>query len=150
MSSNRADTADRVRELERSMRTAIGARIERARILSRPFSAEEMEYRFRAILQPRLVRFDDAKEELCRALRDLVSAARQRVALCAGVLEASNPLEVLARGFSVVVNDTDGSVVRDAAAVAVGARLTIRPLKGRIAARAETVMSQEDVSQEDA
>ena len=144
VSSSRAETADRVRELERVMKAAVAGRLERARILIRPFSAEEMEYRFRSILQPRLVRFDDAKEDLCRALRERISAARQRVELCAGVLEASNPLEVLARGFSVVIDETDGRVVTDAAKVAVGARLSIRPLAGRLTARAESIMTEEE------
>ena len=117
---------------------AIRARIERARLLLKPFAADDMEYRFRAILQPHLVRFDDAKETLINAISDRSAGLRGRIELAAAVLEAGSPLAAMERGFSVVT-DSGGRVIRSSGAVKKGESIYIRPLKGEIAAVVESV-----------
>jgi exodeoxyribonuclease VII large subunit len=112
-------------------------RLERARLLLKPFGAEDMEYRFRSILQPRLVRLDDAKEELVRAFSGAASSLRRRLELAQAALKAGSPLAALERGFSVVVNRRNGKVVRNGEDVKAGDKLSIRPLKGMISAVAE-------------
>jgi len=143
-SGDRAEAADRVRELAAAMRAAVEGRLERARLAARPFAPEDLELRFRAILQPRLIRFDDAKEELCRALSERVSAVRARAALALRELEAANPLEILARGYSIVTDEATGRLVTDAAALSPGGRIAVRPLRGRAVARVEEVRAEED------
>lgn len=144
VSGNRADAADRVRNSAADFRRAIETRIERARLLAAPFAPEDLEFRFRSILQPRLARFDDAKEGLLDALGDRVATAKRAVELAVVAMEAASPLAVLERGFSVVVDEGSGKVVRDAAELALGGRISIRPLKGRIVARTEEVHAQEE------
>jgi exodeoxyribonuclease VII large subunit len=144
VSGNRMDAGERVRSLALEFRRTIEARLERARLLAAPFAPDDLEFRFRVILQPRLARFDDAKEGLLEALSDRVAAARRAVELAKVALEAASPLDVLARGFSVVVDEGSGKVVRDAAEAALGGRLSIRPLKGRIVARTEEVHAREE------
>jgi exodeoxyribonuclease VII large subunit len=119
--------------LTESMRT----RIEKARLLMRPFGVKDLEYRFRSILQPRLVRFDDAKEALVEGLTKLVSNLRKRHELALAILEAGNPLAVMERGFSVVLNKRTGAVVRGGNDARPGDRLDIRPLHGKITAVTE-------------
>ncbi|MCL2557261.1 MAG: exodeoxyribonuclease VII large subunit [Treponema sp.] len=116
---------------------AIRARLDRARLLLRPFEAQDLEYRFRAILQPRLVRFDDAKEALVDNLSDRVSGLSKRLQLAHAVLQAGSPKAAMERGFSVVVNAKTGKVVRGAQDARAGDRLEIRPLSGKIAAITE-------------
>jgi exodeoxyribonuclease VII large subunit len=137
VSENREAALEAIRDLGRSIRDSMSARLERARLLIRPFSMEDLEYRFRAILQPRLVRFDDAKEGLLDALSGGVSELRRRLELALRGLEAGSPLAILERGFSVVVNEKTGKLVRRAADAGPGDRLAIRPLEGRITAIAE-------------
>ena len=139
VSENRAATLENIRALTESTKTAIKAKLERARLLFKPFTAEEMEYRFRAILQPRLVRFDDAKEELINNFSDKCKSLRQRLELAAAVIEAGSPMAIMERGFSAVVNAKTGKLVRNAADVKNGERLVIRPLKGKINAITESV-----------
>ena len=139
VSENRAAALETVRDLGRDIMEGMRARLERARLLIRPFSLEDLEYRFRAILQPRLVRFDDAKEELLRGLQERVTDLRQRLRLALRGLEAGSPRAVLERGFSVVVNERNGALVRRAAGVRAGDRLSIRPLEGIITAVTERV-----------
>lgn len=143
VSGDRSEALGRVRELENAFAAAIESRLERARLASRPFAPEDLELRFRSILQPRLIRFDDAKEELCDSLSDRVADARRRVELAVKTLEAANPHEILARGYSVVVDETTGRVVRDASTLSVGKRITVRPLRGSAVARVEEVRAEE-------
>lgn len=144
VSGDRAEAAGRVRELSAALRGEIESRLERARLAVRPFAPEDLEFRFRSILQPRLLRFDDAKEELCDALLDRVADAKRRVALAAGTLEAANPREILERGYSIVVDETTGAVVRDASVLTPGNTIRVRPLAGSAVARVESIRAEEN------
>lgn len=62
----------------------------------------------------------------------------QRLAAGARHLEALSPARVLERGYAVV-RDESGAVVRDASAVAPGARVRVELAAGRLAARVEEV-----------
>lgn len=62
----------------------------------------------------------------------------QRLAACERHLEALSPRRVLERGYSVV-RDEAGAVVRDASAVAPGARVAVELAAGRLGARVEEV-----------
>jgi exodeoxyribonuclease VII large subunit len=142
VSENRETALGRIRDLGEDMYRLIKAKLERIRLLSRPFSLEDLEYRFRSILQPRLQRLDDAKEELIHSLGEKTAELWRRLELARGVLEAGSPLAVLERGFSVTVNERTGQVVRRAEEVRTGDRLAIRPLEGTIAAVVEDTDSK--------
>ena len=139
VSADREKTREALRALADSLYRTIKARIDRIQLLARPFALEDLEYRFRAILQPRLVRFDDAKEGLLRNFQNRLRELRRRLDLARTSLEAASPLSILERGYSVVFRAEAGGtqVVRHAQDVKAGDRLLIRPLEGLISARAE-------------
>jgi len=126
-----------IRTISGYLTASIKTRIEKAKLLLRPFSAEDLEYRFRSILQPRLVRFDDAKENLLEGMAGLVANLRKRHEKAFAILEAGSPLAVMERGFSVVTNGRTGSIVRKGSDTRPGDRLEIRPLHGTITAVTE-------------
>jgi exodeoxyribonuclease VII large subunit len=136
-SGERAAILDAIRSMAEGFADVILGRVERARLLLRPFSTEDLEYRFRAILQPRLIRFDDAKEALINNLSAFVAERRKRLELVLAVLEASSPLAAMERGFSMVTNARTGKVVKTLGDARPGDRLEIRPLKGKIIAITE-------------
>jgi exodeoxyribonuclease VII large subunit len=140
VSGSRWEIRQRVSSLEADLTEALEARIDRARLIIKPFSAENLEYRFRSILQPTLVRFDDAKEELIAAMVEKTAALRGRLKIAQTSLEAASPLEALKRGFSVVTREKTGEVVRRGDDAVPGERLIIRPLEGRIAAKVESLI----------
>jgi len=136
VSENFSAIADTVGAIAEGLENVIRTRLERARLLLKPFDPEDLEYRFRSILQPRLIRFDDAKDALINAISERNAAARGRIELAAAVLEAGSPLAAMERGFSVVT-DLSGNVIRNSTDVKKNERLCIRPLKGKIYATVE-------------
>ncbi|MDR1787966.1 MAG: exodeoxyribonuclease VII large subunit [Treponema sp.] len=141
VSADWPETAARVRALSEALSRGISVRLEKIRLALKPFSLEDLEYRFRGILQPRLVRFDDAKEGLLNAIRIRLEGLRHRVELSRRGLEAASPLAILERGYAVatVLRPEGERVLRSAADVARGDRIRIRPLKGKIEAAVESV-----------
>ena len=139
VSENRAEALEQARSAGESLRETMDMRLDRARLLIKPFSVEDLEYRFRGILQPSLVRFDDAKEALLKNLADRIGDVHRRADLVRAHLEASNPRVILERGFSVVINERTGKTLRHAGETKPGERLIIHPLKGAIAALVEKV-----------
>jgi exodeoxyribonuclease VII large subunit len=137
------EAPDRVRALGESVGRIMAARMDRARLLVKPFSLEDLEYRFRAILQPRLVRFDDAKEALLGALKERIAELRRRLELARRGLEAGSPQAILDRGFSMVFHGETGKTVRSFEELKPGDPLVIRPRTGLITARTEEVRPQE-------
>jgi len=138
VSENRAAIIDMVKSTAEVLKNVIRTRLERARLLLKPFDPQDLEYRFRSILQPRLIRLDDAKDVLINAISDRSSSVRSRIELASAVLEAGSPLAAMERGFSVVT-DTSGNVIRNSANVKKGQWLCIRPLKGTIHAVVENI-----------
>ncbi|MDR0302137.1 MAG: exodeoxyribonuclease VII large subunit [Treponema sp.] len=136
VSENRAALADTIQTMIESLKSVIRTRIERARLLLKPFDPRDLEYRFRTILQPRLIRLDDAKEALINAISERKENLRGRIALATAIIEATSPLAAMERGFSVVT-DSNGKIIRNSANVKTGQRLCIRPLKGKINAVVE-------------
>jgi exodeoxyribonuclease VII large subunit len=148
VSEGRFEIRETIQYLGEELLSIMQNRIERIRLLAKPFSLEDLEYRFRAILQPRLVRFDDAKEELLLGLQARLGELGHRLDLARRTLEAGSPLAALERGFSVVMTidgvgggnsggnsaGKTGRVVRRAGDVKPGDHLIIRPLEGTIEA----------------
>ncbi|MDR2510644.1 MAG: exodeoxyribonuclease VII large subunit [Spirochaetaceae bacterium] len=139
VSENHVETLSSIRYYAKFLRDAAVSRFERARLLLKPFRKDELEGRFRLILQPRLIRFDDAKESLLDALNVLIEQMRRRLEIAKTALEAASPLAILERGYSVVINTDTGRVVRGSGDVSEGSLLSIQPLEGRISARVETI-----------
>ncbi|MCL2602704.1 MAG: exodeoxyribonuclease VII large subunit [Treponema sp.] len=141
VSENREETLHNVRATADALVSSINGRIERIRLSARPFGAADLEYRFRSILQPRLMRFDQARDAVVENMQERTMELKRRLDIARTGLVAASPLAVLARGFSVVMPLRDGKpgpAIRRAEDIQSGDRLVIRPLEGLITAVAET------------
>ena len=139
-SADREETLQNVQSLSAELYSSIKNRMERIKLLSKPFSAGDLEYRFRTLLQPRLLRFDEAKDTLLENMQSRTIELRRRMALAKTGLEAASPLAVLERGFSVVmpiVNGKTGPAIRSASDLKPGEQIFIRPLRGSFTARVD-------------
>jgi exodeoxyribonuclease VII large subunit len=133
VSPDREETRRIIFGMQNELCRSMQERISRIRSLAKPFSKEELEYRFRALLQPRLMRFEDAKEGVLTGISGRLSEMRRRLELALTSLEAGSPQSILERGFSVVIDST-GKPVRSAEDTSTGDTLIIRPLRGTITA----------------
>ena len=91
----------------------------------------------RALREPisrRTDRIEQLRDRLERAARQRVTAIAQRLALAQRALDAVSPLATLARGFAIVKR-ADGTVLTDAATVAVGEEIEASLASGTLTAR---------------
>ena len=132
VSENRVDTLKSIRGFVTSLHETVCARLARARLALKPFSGDYLERQFRAILQPRLLRFDDAKESLLYAAGSRTASLRHRLDMARATLEAANPNAILERGLSLVMKAATGEIVRRAVDVMPGDLLHIQPAEGMI------------------
>jgi len=138
VSENYFAVQDFIQSTAEDFTAVMSARLERAKLLLKPFDPQDMEYRFRTILQPRLIRLDDAKEALIASISDKCAVIRKKIELSSAVLETASPLAVMERGFSVVTNSS-GKIIKNSDNVKSGDKIFIRPLKGKINAVVESV-----------
>jgi len=80
------------------------------------------------------VRGAELRVRLERAARQCVTGVAQRLALAQRALDAVSPLATLARGFAIVKR-ADGTVLTDAAIVAVGEEIEASLASGKLTAR---------------
>ncbi|AEJ19781.1 exodeoxyribonuclease VII large subunit [Gracilinema caldarium] len=144
VSANRQETLEQVRNYRKMFSDSIQGRLDRARLLIKPFAPENLELRFRAILQPRLVRFDDAKESLLMRMKERLFNVRRKFELAVNTLEGASPLAILERGYSVVQDAATGRIIRSSKDTEPGKFLKIRPMEGIITAKTETILIQEE------
>ena len=69
-----------------------------------------------------------------RAILERVGHEKARLGLAARALQAVSPLATLERGYAIVSSAVNGSVVKDAAAVAPGTSVDIRLARGKLSA----------------
>ncbi|GMO25014.1 MAG: exodeoxyribonuclease VII large subunit [Termitinemataceae bacterium] len=137
VSENYADTLNAVRSFSAQMHRTISGRLERAALLIKPFKTDYLERAFRSILQPRLIRLDDAKENLLYGLKEKITDMRSRYNIAKATLESCDPAKIMQRGFSVVVNTRTGKVLRKPRDTKKGDVLAIRLLEGSVTAKTQ-------------
>lgn len=113
--------------------TEISSKVEKLKLMTKSFSIENLEIRFRTIEQPLLNRLDYAKDSLSDGIAQKIKDTRQKIQNCATILENASPQTILNRGYSMV-KTAGGKVVRSETDVAPGEKLEIYPAKGKIEA----------------
>lgn len=111
----------------------IKQKVDNSRLLIRSFRPDTFETRFRAIQQPIINRFANAKDSLCKNMEDKIKDLRIQIGNCRTVLENASPQTIFNRGYSMVRNQ-NGEIIRDAAQVTPGTQIEITPAKGKITA----------------
>ena len=135
------DTLLNISAIKTELSSYIKNRIERVRLMVKPFEAENLVQRFRSILQPRMLRFDEARDAITENLEEKITELRQRLLLAKTTLEAGSPLLILEKGFSLVMpirKGKTGPPIRRWDEVKTGEQLLIRPLEGLITALVES------------
>ena len=114
--------------------TAVKQKVERTRLMLKGFNPDSLEIRFRAIQQPLLNRFENAKSALNQNIKDKIRDARTIIAQHKTILENASPDTIFARGYSMVIDKATGKVVRNAAMLSKNSEIEITPASGKISA----------------
>ena len=126
VSSSREELENKVDSLQREISSRLTDKTERIRILLNQFSTENLERNFMQIIQPILLRLDDAKEDSISILREITLKKRHQVELIRADLEGSSPLAILKRGFAVVNDKDTGLLIKSANKLKQGQLINIR------------------------
>jgi exodeoxyribonuclease VII large subunit len=126
VSENYGETLRSVQSFKSTLFRTIHTRVERAALLIKPFRLDYLQQCFRSILQPRLLRFDDAKENLLDAATERTVLLRNRIEKAAYVLESANPKTIMQRGYSVVISGKTGAIIRSSSETSSGDILNIK------------------------
>ena len=130
VSANRVELLQRVRGISDRLYSVVSQRAERIRLLLSQFTPLAMERNFRILIQPILLRLDDAKELLIRGLRDRTVNAKHRLELLKNSMAASSPTEILGRGYAIVTDSESGKIIKDANESHSGQKIGITVSKG--------------------
>jgi exodeoxyribonuclease VII large subunit len=117
--------------LARALRRYAVARRDRLEILD-----ERLEQRLRRILETRRGAVERAADRLERHTRRLIDARRAVLARLAGQVDALSPLQALARGYAVPLDD-NGHILRRRADFRAGAAFQLRVTDGSVPCRVE-------------
>jgi exodeoxyribonuclease VII large subunit len=121
------------RRLQTAMQHALGSRRTKLADLELRLS------RARPMLQPARQHLDQLHHRLQQATHNLIAKQRDHLSRCGGALAALSPTATLQRGYSIV-RGADGQIVRDAARLANGERLSLRFAQGEATAVVEKTL----------
>jgi exodeoxyribonuclease VII large subunit len=121
--------AQRLDELEQRLRRAAGAVLERRGNRTTGLAERLLRWDPRPRIADGRMRTQDARGRLHGATRRLLEAAGRRLEALDRALRAVGPQSTLERGYAIVAT-SDGDLVRSAAVVTAGQRLSVRVADG--------------------
>ena len=131
------DRAQRLDELDQRLGQAMQTRLSERSTALRSLALRLQANPPSQLIERLATRGDDLGRRLERAMREGLVLRRARLQENSRALESVSPLATLHRGYAIVQQETDGSIVRQADAVAVGERIRARLGQGTLIARVE-------------
>jgi exodeoxyribonuclease VII large subunit len=134
VSASRLELARTLEAARQGLCEAMRSRLEKLRLVLAQFAPESLERHLRFLLQPALLRVDDARQQMADGLQARLRDRRHRLELLAEAVRASSPLGILARGYAVVVQERTGKALLSPAGVRPEEMLAIRLHRGGLRA----------------
>ena len=100
VAASRIELTQRVGALASDISRDSHARLDRVRLLLSQFTAVNLARTVGIFLQPLYQGLDDGRDELARAMKDLLRDRTHRLALAARELASCSPLDILNRGYA--------------------------------------------------
>ena len=125
--------------LQSTMRGTIETAHRRLQKASRNISLPQL----RSALATSRARFESLNKSRDNAVASQLEAAQRKLGLAAAALDAMSPLRVLERGYAIA-HDSEGRVIREARAVAIGDELRLRLWRGELDCRVERTKQEQD------
>ena len=134
VSASRMELTRRVAEAKNSLLDTMLGRLERIKLLASQFTPDNLKRHFHQLIQPLFLSLDEARGALESGMKDLLTETRHRLSLLANLLESRSPLEVLKRGYAVVIQRKTGKALTSTQPVDLGDDLHIRLHQGSLEA----------------
>ena len=128
---------ERIRECSQSIKNEILDRHDRAGLVMKNCSKDNLMRSMEGFLDDLHQSLDDEKEDLMRSLQDILKENRYRLELASESLKASSPETILKRGYAAVYNRSTDQYAGSAASIKAGDRLKITFWDGTASAVAE-------------
>jgi exodeoxyribonuclease VII large subunit len=133
----------KIDDFEYRLKAAIRARMEKAAARQRNLENRLRRRDQRLRLAQAKGQVEGACASLGRVIRVRIAKRRERMEILAAALKQLSPVKVLERGYAVVF-DANGRLVKDAAAVKVGANISVRLAAGILDAKVTRNQSQSE------
>ena len=137
--ANRLELLQRIIQIRGNIESRLEQRADRIRGLLERFSPDNLERNFRILMQPLLLRLDDAKEQLIRGMKETTREVKHRLELLNRELESHSPLSILERGYALVSDAETRTLITNAADTEKDRDISIHLAKGRLAAKVTEV-----------
>jgi exodeoxyribonuclease VII large subunit len=134
VSASRLELSRTLESLRQGLCEALLGRLEKLRLRLDQFTPEGLERHLRFFLQPAVQRADDARQTLADGMKALLVERRHRLELLSGAVRAASPLDILSRGYAVVVHEQTGRALLSPAGVKNEDMLRIRLHRGALRA----------------
>ncbi len=134
VSASRAELTGRVQELRNAMFNLMFQRLDRIRLMVSQFSWQNLERNFRILLQPYLLSLDEAREKMTTGMSSLLLEKRHKIELLAQAIQSHSPVEILKRGYAVVIHEKTKQALVSSEQVEIDDRLDIRLHRGGLKA----------------
>jgi exodeoxyribonuclease VII large subunit len=145
VAASREELSQRVGALASEISSQVGRRLDRVRLLLSQFTAANLARTVATYLQPLFQRFDDARDAMARAMQDTLRDRNHRLALASRELASCSPLDILNRGYAVVVLEHTRRVLTSPERVKKGDSLKIRLARGGLRATTEETYAGEEL-----
>jgi len=139
VTARREDLEEQIASYARTLSQVLDQRIERIRLLLNQFTPGQMERSFMYVLQPVLQRLDDGKESLLRNMKDYLIDIKHRLQLLTGRIEGTSPRGILEKGYAIVKDAAEGSIIRSAEETAAGKLIEVTFLHNSLDAVVEEI-----------
>jgi len=145
VTASRVDLSRRVQELKALLLNLISGRLEKIDLLISRYNAENLEHNFRIFFQSFWQKHDEIREELLLTIRNKMMQIKHRLELITSELAAHSPMDILKRGYAVVVHRHTGKVLFSTEKVKYDDELKIRLYKGGLTAGVKEIMPDEEL-----
>lgn len=125
----------RINELVYIMEKSLKGRIENIKLFFTNFKPENHERTFRLYIQPLLLRFDDAKESLVLAIKNMLTKYKHKFEILHNNILLCSPREILKKGYAVITHAISGKIIVSQDNVEIDEDIKIKLLNGNLKAK---------------
>jgi exodeoxyribonuclease VII large subunit len=143
VSASRSELLERVRGLSSAMEREVRRRLEKGRLILAHFAPDSLERSFRVFIGPVSLRLDDAKQAIFDYTGEMLAALRHRLELAGRGLASCSPVEILGRGYAVVMREATGSVLASAEDIRPDEMVRVRLARGGLRASVKETYADE-------